>query len=36
MSLIFNLPDPYTIAFGGVATGSIKARLDANTIGIAI
>ena len=36
MSLIFSFPDPYTMAFGGVATGSIKARLDANTSGIAI
>ncbi len=32
---IVNLPDPYTIAFGGVATGSIKAQLAASTVGIA-
>ena len=36
ISGIVNFPDPNTMAFGGVATGSIKARLDANTSGIAI
>ena len=28
------LPEPKTIAFGGVATGSINAQLAANTTGI--
>ena len=28
------LPEPNTIAFGGVATGSINAQLAANTTGI--
>ena len=30
---IVNLLDPYTIAFGGVATGSIKAQLAARQTG---
>jgi hypothetical protein len=30
-----NLFDPYTIAFGGVATGNIKAQLAAKQTGIA-
>jgi hypothetical protein len=29
-----NLPDPKTIAFGGVATGSINAQLAAKTTGM--
>ena len=34
MSGIVNLPEPNTIALGGVATGSIKAQLAAKTTGI--
>ena len=33
MSLIFNSPDPNIIAFGGVATGIIKASEDARVTG---
>jgi hypothetical protein len=32
---IVNKPDPNTIAFGGVATGSMKAQLAANVTGAA-
>ena len=35
MVAIVNLFDPYTIAFGGVATGSINAQLAAKQTGIA-
>ena len=34
ISMILNRLDPYTMAFGGVATGSIKAQLAAKTTGI--
>ena len=34
MSGIVNLPEPNTIALGGVATGSMKAQLAAKTTGI--
>lgn len=36
MSEIVSFPVPKTIAFGGVATGSMNARLDARTNGIDI
>ena len=34
MSGIVNLPEPNTIALGGVATGSMKAQLAAKTTGM--
>ena len=33
ISIILNLLAPYTIAFGGVATGSMNAQLAARTTG---
>ena len=36
ISMILNRLDPYTMAFGGVATGSIKAQLAAIVDGMAI
>jgi len=35
ISGMVNFPEPYTIAFGGVATGSMNAQLAASTTGIA-